>query len=264
LLQLIIRATFEPAGEECGTKYDEATACPLCGAGARQVSDLRLDLRKAPKSKHIAKTIAREWVVSQHLAELMLDAGLKGFELGPVRHKARYADDPIDLTKTPKGREIIGLAEAAGFPSGTSGFYVWLNRAENREIVDQAVAEHAALSEKHSRPSISMPIWHQLIVTSNDAEMVPPTVAGIEPFNYDEAGNYRCPAGHLIGLNLLSAVTVREVDWSEKDIVCTSQFVGTRRGLLRPTRLILISPRFYRLLEAEKVRGIEIEVAYAS
>ena len=37
LLRLKITSTFEPAGEECGTKYDESMACPHCGAGAEQV-----------------------------------------------------------------------------------------------------------------------------------------------------------------------------------------------------------------------------------
>src|ERR1700722_6998147 len=46
--------TFEPSGEECGTEYNESAACPKCGAGAVQVSDLRLDLRKVPKNKDMA------------------------------------------------------------------------------------------------------------------------------------------------------------------------------------------------------------------
>src|SRR5258708_3096138 len=58
MFQVRVRAAFEPAGEECGTKYDESTACPKCGAGAVQVSDLFLDLRRAPKTKDIVTTIA--------------------------------------------------------------------------------------------------------------------------------------------------------------------------------------------------------------
>src|SRR5687768_6392598 len=53
---------FEPAGEECGTVYDEATACSQCGAGRRQVSDLVLDLLKVPKTWDLASTIADEWI----------------------------------------------------------------------------------------------------------------------------------------------------------------------------------------------------------
>ena len=33
-IQLLIFRELEPCGEECGTGYDQATACPYCGAGA--------------------------------------------------------------------------------------------------------------------------------------------------------------------------------------------------------------------------------------
>jgi hypothetical protein len=42
LFQLKINKVFEPAGEECGTEYNEGTACPFCGTGADQVSPLFL------------------------------------------------------------------------------------------------------------------------------------------------------------------------------------------------------------------------------
>ncbi|MGH8306604.1 MAG: hypothetical protein ACRETG_13440, partial [Steroidobacteraceae bacterium] len=61
--RLRISATFEPEGESCGTIYDEAGACPECGSGAPQTNDLRLDLRKVPRRKDIARSIADEWIV---------------------------------------------------------------------------------------------------------------------------------------------------------------------------------------------------------
>jgi hypothetical protein len=100
---LAILGGFEPPGELCGTVYDEASACPRCGAGVIQVSGLRLDLRKAPRNKDIARTIADEWIVSQRLAKLMTHAGLSEFALYPVQHVARYEDDPIDLSTLPTG-----------------------------------------------------------------------------------------------------------------------------------------------------------------
>src|SRR5580693_3869914 len=103
--QLDITAVFEPVGESCGTVYDESCACPhvfsegqqTCGVGGKQVSDLFLDFRKIPRKKDIARTIADEWIVSQRLAELMIDAKLSGFELSPARHKARFRDDAVRL-----------------------------------------------------------------------------------------------------------------------------------------------------------------------
>jgi hypothetical protein len=263
LLKLVVAATFEPAGEECGTKYDESTACPKCGAGAAQVSDLRLDLRKVPNGKEIATTIANEIIVSQRLAERMIDAGLTGFELRPVRHKARYEDDPLDLRQVPIGREILQKAEAAGAPHPTGRFYLWLNRAENRALLEQARAEYAALKgEESKRSGEPMPVWHQLVVTSNTAEIVAPTRVGINPFDDDPKGECRCPVGDLIGLNLLSEVSITAASRGESDIICSRQFIGVRRGLLRPRRVILISPKFWKLIESESLKGVDVEVAH--
>lgn len=263
LFKLVVRATFEPAGEACGTKYDESTACPKCGAGAAQVSGLRLDLRKVPKGKEIATTIANEIIVSQRLAERMTDAGLTGFDLRPVRHKARYEDDPLDLRQLPTGREILHKAEAAGAPHLTGKFDVWLNRDENRALLEKARAEYVALKgEKGRRNRAPMPVWHQLIVASGTAEIVAPTRVGINPFDDDLEGECRCPLGDLIGLNLLSEISVSAVSRGGADVVCSRQFIGVRRGLLRPHRVILISPKFWKLIESDGIKGVGIEIAH--
>lgn len=257
---LVVSATFEPPGESCGTKYDESTACPKCGAGAAQISDLYLDLRKVPKRKEIATTIASEIIVSQHLAERMTDARLTGFELRPVQHKARYEDDTLDLHKVPTGREILQKAETAGSPHPTGSFWVWLNRAENRAVLEQARTESAALKGDMDRcKNKPFPVWYQLVVKSNTAEIVPPTRVGINPFDDDPKGECRCPLGDLIGLNLLSEVSVSAASRGDVDIVCSRQFIGLRQ---RSRRAMLISQKFRNLLESEKIKGVNIEVAH--
>ncbi len=260
--QLFISSMFEPSAEECGTKYDESTACAKCASGAAQISELRLDLRKVPKCNTL-RTLADEWIVSQRLAEQMIDAGLTGFELRPVRHKARYEDDPIDLHRVPSGRELLKRAEAFSIPQGTGRFCVWLGRTENRALWEQARAEYAALKRKASkRKGEPMPAWHQVVVTSANAEIVPPTRVGIHPFDDDPQGRCRCPLGDLIGLNLLSEVSISAATWSIADIFCSRQFIGVRRGLLRPRRVLLVSPAFRKLTEFEKLKGINIEVVH--
>jgi hypothetical protein len=92
LLTLVIDSMFEPAGEECGTVYDDAEACPLCHAPRRQVTDLMLDLRTVPRSKRAAVSIARnEIVFAEPLARRILDEALTGIAFRPVHHcgKAR-------------------------------------------------------------------------------------------------------------------------------------------------------------------------------
>lgn len=200
LLQLKIINVFEPAGEECGTRYDESSACPHCGAGAKQIGPLFLDVRRIPKNKDFARTIAGEVVISRRASELFVRHGISGVSFYPVRTKG----------------------------------------AKNMEL----------------------PGWSQLVIHSADADMVSPTKSGIDPFNDDPEGEYRCPEGNTTGLNLLSEVSVAVASRGQADMIATRQFVGVRRGLLRPERIILISQKVRHLIDIEKLKGCEIEVAY--
>lgn len=200
LLQLRVTTVFEPAGEECGTQYDESNACPRCGAGAQQVGPLFLDVKRIPKAKDFARTIAGEVVISRRASELFAQHGITGVAFRPVRTKGAK--------------------------------------------------------------SLELPNWSQLVIHSADADMVPPTKAGIDPFNDDLEGQYRCAEGDTIGLNLLSEVSIDTPSRGQADIVATRHFVGVRRGLLRPERIILISQKVRQLIVAEKLKGCEIEVAH--
>jgi hypothetical protein len=75
---------FTPTGEECGTVYDESTACSSCGAGACQVSPLHLEPRRIPKARDIAPTLGGELVVSERLSEAMKKHRITGYEPRPL------------------------------------------------------------------------------------------------------------------------------------------------------------------------------------
>ncbi len=200
LFQFKVTSTFEPAGEEYGTKYDETTACPRCGAGAMQSTPLYLPEKRIPKNKDVSRTIAGEIVVSRRAAELFARHGITGAKLLPIRSKGASSVESKD--------------------------------------------------------------WFQLIVQSSEAEVIAPTRVGINPFDDDVKGECRCPLGDLIGLNLLSEVSIKSASRGNEDIITTQQFVGTRRGLLRPERIILASSKLRRLIESEKLKGLEVEVAH--
>ena len=199
LFMLRVVAVFEPAGEERGTKYDESSSCPNCGAGAKQIGPLILDVRRIPKGKDIAKTIGGEMIVSRRGAELFKRHGIAGVVLGPLRMSAASS-------------------------------------AESKD-------------------------WFQLSVESADAEITAPTRVGIDPFDDDPQGECRCPLGDLLGLNLLSEVTIRAATRGDADFVSSRQFIGTRRELLRPERVIFVSPKVWKLMESEKLKGCELEIA---
>ena len=82
-LRLKIKAVFEPTGEECGTLYDETTACEICGANRKQLSSLKLRKSTIPK-KDIAKTIGGEIVVSEKFVRAVNQRNLKGLVLSPI------------------------------------------------------------------------------------------------------------------------------------------------------------------------------------
>jgi hypothetical protein len=97
LFQLKIAKAFEPAGEHCGTVYDRSGECLYCGAGLKQVSNLRLDLKRATKTKDWARTFAAERIASQRLAEVIVSHTITGCELSPVD------EDPKGQYRCPLG-----------------------------------------------------------------------------------------------------------------------------------------------------------------
>jgi hypothetical protein len=66
----------------------------------------------------------------------------------------------------------------------------------------------------------------------------------------------------LLGLARLSEVWISRSSYTGSDIIASSQFVGTRRGLLRPERFLLISPKIQKIFEKQNVKGCKIEVAH--
>ena len=258
---LSITAIFEPAGEECKTVYDESAACPQCGAGASQVSDLRLDSRRIPKQKDIASTIANEWIVSQKLASILVQNEISGFRLAPLRHHADYSNEPLELARVPSGKALLHKARQLGIDPDSWRFFVWLNEPEQDSLVQGAVAE-SAQSLQTGRRLQTATGWYQLIVESKPLRVAPMTRFGINPFDDDAAGTYRCPNGHVLGLNRLSELYVEEADWDGADFHITREYVGTRRGLLRPTRLIVVSPKLRKLFLEHKIKGADFEVAH--
>ena len=104
------------------------------------------------------------------------------------------------------------------------------------------------------------PHWYQLLLPECLVELAPETRVGADFFipQPDEA---RCPAGHVVGFDVLSEVHVQRSSVGEADWLCTRQAVGQRLGPYRPLPLLLISQRLYKLLKACKVKRFDVEVA---
>jgi hypothetical protein len=104
--------------------------------------------------------------------------------------------------------------------------------------------------------------WHQLVVTSTPVDIVPPTQAANGPFDLDRTGEYRCPQGHVLGLNRISELWLKKDSHDGSDLARTRQFFGARMGVLHPHPEYLISPRLFRLLRELKVGRLIAEVAH--
>src|SRR5690606_17437283 len=107
LFDLKIKTVFEPTGEECGTLYDETTACVICGANRKQVSPLILKKGTIPK-KDITITIGGEVVISERFVNAVKHRNLKGLQLTPTNVEKYYqltAKTEIELSPN----TIVGI-----------------------------------------------------------------------------------------------------------------------------------------------------------
>jgi hypothetical protein len=186
LFCLNVSATFEPAGEECGTTYDDTAACSICGADAPQTSDLRLELAKIPRTRTLARTIANEVVIAGSMATQLRQVGAPKSCFQPVR---------------------------------------------------------TCSSDAKSKD------WCQLLVPEPTVEVAPNTRFGDELFaTAAESREHECPLGHVKGLTRLSEVYVQRESYHGEHLAASVQFVGVRRGLLRPERLLFCSPKLAAIL----------------
>lgn len=140
-------------------------------------------------------------------------------------------------------------------------FSVWINRPEQAPLLRAAEHEHATARARSTRGASLAP-WHQLIAAGATVSVAPLTRFGIDPFDDDASGEYRCPNGHVAGLAILSELFVTGDTWAGSDFAITNVCVGVAEGVLRPSPLMLISRRLWRVLEANDVSGYEVEVAH--
>lgn len=109
------------------------------------------------------------------------------------------------------------------------------------------------------------PSSYYQLTASKEVELSSSTVVGINPFNLSgsEGGEvYNCPNGDTIGLNLLSEPHVLNSPLvKEYDFLASRQKIGVRRGVLRPSPVLLVSPAFRKMVEEEKLTGFKFEIA---
>lgn len=259
MFRLSVTAVFEPAGEECDTRYDETGVCPVCRAGRKQVSDLIVDLRKVPKRSDIAGTyIGGEWMVSQRVAEALVDEALTGFVLRPVQHVRFAKEEGVSWSDVPSGRALLSQAAAVGLAAPDWRFAIWLNRAEQANLL-MAAREEWYGPKRAARHNTFAP-YYQPVITSSPIPVSSKSVFGESPF---EGGNpYACPMGDTLGHSLLSELYVNCGAWDGSDLARTAQYYGFESGYHRPDPFVLISARMRQLVEKLDVKGLSLDVTH--
>jgi hypothetical protein len=262
LLQLLVPTVFEPAGEECGTLYDDTDACTRCGAGGVQVSELVLDLRKIPANRDFARTIADELIVSHRLARLIANSQVSGVELRPVRDRAPDPLDSMDLSRVPSGRALLEAAMQLGIDPKKWTFDIWLHDDAQRSSLNSVREESENESLQRSKDSVlSMRRWYQPVAIAPPLSIISLSAFGNDPFSKDSDSTL-CENQDNVGLNQISEITVSEPILAISDYQLSEQYIGIRRGLLRPSRAIFISTHFYRLLRDNGIKGFDVQLVH--
>jgi hypothetical protein len=104
--------------------------------------------------------------------------------------------------------------------------------------------------------------YKQLLFESKPVIVSESTKCGINPLDLDEAGEFVCPEGHVIGLNLVSELYVSRKSWDGSDVCRTRQHIGSRQGLLVPEPVIVVSPRCFEVLQRRRIKGALFERAH--
>jgi hypothetical protein len=103
--------------------------------------------------------------------------------------------------------------------------------------------------------------WHQLRVTGTAGGLAEETTLGRDPFSTSQL-SWQCPLGHSSVAEFLSEVRLHRTNWDGSDIAITNELFGQGLNLVRPTPLIVISQRTYRVFERAELKGLSYECAH--
>ena len=213
---------FEPTGEESGTIYDESSACPVCGSGAKLISPLKLKKSKVPRSD-MAMTITRgdEVIVSEKFIEMVRENNLSGIEFNPVYSAGKNGKKLNCFQIRPQN--YFDISEKTVF--GVNPF---------------------DLSGKCS----SSTTWSM----RKDGSMYKVHYP-MEVYKCPNGDNLGL---NIVSEAFIKA----DAALDGLDFFASRQTVGVRRGLLRPSPLFFCSNRMMRLIQENHLKGIEFEVAH--
>jgi hypothetical protein len=165
----------------------------------------------------------------------------------------QVSDLILDLRRVPQHKDI-------------SQTIAWVERVVSSKFVHTLTDNELVGAEfgpvfEFRNPTKRSKEWYQLRVTGRAGALAEATELGSDAFSPSRVG-WRCPLGHSVAAEFLSEVHLHRDAWDRSDIAVTSALFGQGRNLLRPTPLIIISQRMYRVLQAAELKGFSYEVAH--
>lgn len=113
--------------------------------------------------------------------------------------------------------------------------------------------------------------WYQLVVTGRAGETVSPTGFGLDffygesnpvSFHTDYFAESVCREHGLSGHQILSEAYISRQAYDGSDLAVTSNRMGPKRDWVSPEPVLLISHRFYEMLQYHKIKGYKVERAH--
>ena len=83
---------------------------------------------------------------------------------------------------------------------------------------------------------------------------------GANPFDTQRTGYQHCEGGTIAGLRPISEVSILGSSWDGSDLCQTEIYVGSRGGLFRPHRLLIVSKKVLEALECNRLKGFRYEI----
>lgn len=213
---------FEPTGEECGTIYDESVACPICGAGARQLSPLKLRRNKIPRAD-MAETIAggEETIVSEKFLKVIKENNLTGMRFEPVISSGKFG-------QTLNYYQILPL------------YYM--------DFSNQTIFGQDPFDKSGEFPGCTVEYMRQ---DGTILKKVYPKEIYKCP-NGDNMGLNILSEAYMKSNPILK----------DLDFFASRQLVGARGGLIRQHHLFFCSNRMMRLIMDNNLKGFKFEIAH--
>lgn len=167
--------------------------------------------------------------------------GAGAVQRGALFLRARTLRRPRDFQRTLGGEVVVSKRVA--------------------ELMSKAHVPPAMFGEVYVRsrsvPTL-FPSHSQVLTSASYIKLSVETRFGGHPFDKSHEG--LCPLGDTAGSNSLSELSVvPSVDIESTGLLHTDRYIGVRRGLLRPERMMVISQRLYRELSSASVTGCSFE-----